>query len=136
MAGSFNMAFEHTINSSQSIQFAANYWYRIFGFDVRGYGASIHYRFFVTSTKKTIPQGLFIGPKVAINGFKNLESAEQNKVLAVGVGPVLGYQWIFNSDVSLELAGGTQYYFAEKIDVEESFDGFLPHVVFAIGYNF
>ena len=132
--GNLNVIYERALNPSSSIQVSANYWYRIFGTEVRGIGARVGYRFYITNRVKPAPSGFYIGPQLSFNSFT--EKSTDESANATGLGLLLGYQWVFRSGVTLDLGAGPIYQFAQNTSTEESFEGFLPNIYIAVGYNF
>ena len=132
--GNINLTYERALNTSSSIQISANYWYKIFGTEVQGLGARLGYRFYITNRVKDAPEGFYAGPQVSINSLKERNSEES--VSAIGVGAMLGYQWVFGSGVTLDLGAGPIYQFAKETTSGTSYEGFLPNISIAVGYNF
>ncbi len=132
--GNFNLNYQRAINDATALQIGANYWYKIFGTEVSGIGVRGAYHFFITNRAKPAPEGFYIGPQVAYNSLTEKESNE--KVTAFGVGLMLGYQWIWDSGVTLDLGAGPMYQFADETSTGTSLEGFLPNITIAIGYNF
>jgi len=132
--GNFNLSYQRALNDASAIQIGANYWYRILGQEVSGIGARAGYQFFITNRAKPAPEGFYIGPQVSINSLNVKETDED--VTAIGIGLMLGYQWIWDSGVSLDLGAGPMYQFANESNSDTSVEGFLPNITIAIGYNF
>lgn len=132
--GNFNLSYQRAIGKSSAVQIGANYWYRIFGTEVRGFGIRGGYQFFLTGRTKSAPEGFYIGPQLGYNSLK--EKSTDETASTFGVGVLLGYQWIWKSGVALDLGAGPMYVFATNENTEETFDGFLPNITIAIGYNF
>jgi len=132
--GNFNLSYQRALNNASAIQVGANYWYRLFGTDVSGFGIRGGYQFFITNRAKAAPEGFYIGPQLSFNGFSVSETDES--VTSVGIGLLLGYQWVWDSGVTLDLGAGPIYQFANDENTDESFDGFLPNITIAVGYNF
>ncbi len=132
--GNFNVTYERALNPSSSIQISANYWYRLLGTEVTGFGFRAGYRFYITNRVKPAPIGFYAGPQISFNSLK--EKSSEESVSATGVGFMLGYQWVFRSGVSLDLGAGPIYQFAKETTSGTSYQGFLPNLSFAIGYNF
>jgi hypothetical protein len=132
--GNFNLNYQRGLTDATAIQIGANYWYKIFGEDVSGVGIRGSYQFFITNKVKPAPEGFYIGPQVSYNSIKDKDS--QESVNAFGVGLMLGYQWIWASGVTLDLGAGPMYQFADETSTGISYEGFLPNITIAIGYNF
>lgn len=132
--GNFNLSYQRALSDASAIQIGANYWYRILGQEVSGVGVRGGYQFFLTNKAKPSPEGFYIGPQVAYNSLKDKESDE--KVTAFGIGLMLGYQWVWDSGITLDLGAGPMYQFADETSTGTSYEGFLPSITVAIGYNF
>lgn len=136
--GNINLRYESKINDKTSWQVGANYIYKFLGTDVSSFGLDGEYRFYLTNKKKDVPEGFYIGPNVGLNfgSYKVLEDSYSYSSL--GLGATLGYQWIWDSGITLEVGAGPQY--STTLSNEEStgvdFNGILPRLVFAIGYAF
>jgi hypothetical protein len=100
-----------------------------------GFGYAFEARYYFSSTKETM-EGWYIGPYY----FKNfLEDERGNEGDFSSVGGKVGYQWIFNSNITAEVAGGlgtmdvggkiTEIYLLGILR-------FYPYVGFSLGYNF
>ena len=132
--GNFNLSYQRGLSDASAIQVGANYWYRIFGEEVSGVGVRGAFQFFITNRVKPAPEGFYIGPQIAYNSLTDKDSDE--KLSTFGVGLMLGYQWIWDSGVALDLGAGPMYQFAEETTSGTSYQGFLPNITIAIGYNF
>jgi hypothetical protein len=132
--GNFNLSYQRALNDASAIQFGANYWYRILGTEVSGVGARVGYQFFITNRSKPAPEGFYIGPQFGLNSLTVKETDE--KVTSVGIGLMLGYQWVWESGVTLDLGAGPMYQFANETESNTSLEGFLPNITIAVGYNF
>lgn len=132
--GNFNMSYQRALGKSHAIQIGANYWYKILGVEVNGFGIRGAYQFFLTGRTKYAPEGFYIGPQVSYNTLDVTE--EDNKVSAFGIGVMLGYQWVWKSGLCLDLGIGPMYQFASETATDNSVEGFLPNVTIALGYNF
>ncbi len=132
--GNFNLAYQRGLSDATALQIGANYWYRIFGEEVSGVGIRGAYHFFITNKVKPAPEGFYIGPQLSYNSLTDKETKES--VNAIGVGVMLGYQWIWKSGVTLDLGAGPMYQFANETTTGVSYEGFLPNITIAVGYNF
>jgi hypothetical protein len=133
--GNINLGYQRALAPAHAFQVSANYWYKIFGTEVSGFGIRGGYQFFLTSQTKEAPEGFYIGPQISYNSLN--EKGTDVSVSAFGVGAMLGYQWIWNSGLCLDLGIGPVYQFAnEKGGTETSYQGFLPNITIALGWNF
>lgn len=132
--GNFNLSYQRALSDASAIQIGANYWYKILGVEVSGVGIRGGYQFFLTNRVKPSPEGFYIGPQIAYNSLKDKETDE--KVTAFGVGLMVGYQWVWDSGVTLDLGAGPMYQFADETSTGTSYEGFIPNITIAIGYNF
>jgi len=132
--GNFNLSYQRALSDASAIQIGANYWYKILGEEVSGIGVRGGYQFFLTNRAKPSPEGFYIGPQIAYNSLTDKNSDE--KVTAFGIGLMLGYQWVWDSGVTLDLGAGPMYQFADETSTGTSYEGFLPNITIAIGYNF
>ncbi|MCG8306241.1 MAG: DUF3575 domain-containing protein [Cytophagales bacterium] len=132
--GNFNLSYQRALSDASAIQIGANYWYNILGTEVSGVGLRGAYQFFITNRAQPAPEGFYIGPQMSINSVNVQETDE--KVTAVGIGLMLGYQWVWKSGVTLDLGAGPMYQFANESSTDESVEGFLPNITIAVGYNF
>lgn len=134
--GSFNVTYEHALNQATSFQIGGNFFSKIFGTEVSGFGVEAGYRFYITNSAKPAPEGFYVGPRVSYNSFT--EKATDSKASTIGIGALIGYQWITKVGVTIDLGAGPTYLIAtgSSDDTSTSFDGFVPNLTFAIGYNF
>lgn len=134
--GNFNAIYEKALNEKSSVSAGASYLYRLLGTDVTGFGLNTEYRYYITNATKPAPAGFYVGPSF---GFRNFsEKNVDGSISLIGIGGTIGYQWVWDSGVSLDLGAGPQYsiIIAESDGSTEDFSGFLPRLVFAIGYAF
>ena len=134
--GNLNISYERALSSSSSVQFGINYWYRILGEEVRGFGVRGGYRFFLTGRSERVkaPEGFYVGPLLSFNSLKDRNSDES--ATAFGVGAMIGYQWVWASGIALDVGAGPVYQFAQETSSGTSYEGFLPNITIALGYNF
>ena len=134
--GNFNATYEKALNEQSSIGVGASYLYSLLGTDVNGFGVNGEYRFYITNATKPAPEGFYAGPSIGFRTFSEKET--DSGVSILGIGGTIGYQWVWDSGVTLELGAGPQYsIIASKDDTTEAdFSGFLPRLVFAVGYAF
>ena len=132
--GNINLGYQRALGTAHAVQISANYWYKIFGTDVSGFGIRGGYQFFLTSRTKSAPEGFYIGPQISFNSLK--ETNTDVSVTAFGIGALIGYQWVWNSGLCLDLGIGPVYQFASESGTETSYQGFLPNVTIALGWNF
>lgn len=134
--GNFNAVYEKALNEKSSISVGGSYLYSFLGTDVTGFGLNSEWRYYITNTTKPAPEGFYAGPSFGFNNFSVKD--EDGSVSIIGIGGTVGYQWIWDSGVSLDLGAGPQYSIivAEGEDTSEDFSGFLPRLVFAVGYAF
>lgn len=138
--GNINLSYQRAVAKSSAIQIGANYWYKIFGTEVSGYGIRGSYQFFLTSRTKYAPEGFYLGPQIGYNHLKERESESSGDIIdtasTLGVGLMLGYQWIWKSGMALDLGIGPMYVFATSETTGADFEGFLPNITIALGFNF
>lgn len=134
--GNINLIYQRAIGKSSAVQLGGNYWYRFLGTDVTGFGIRGGYQFFLTGRTKAAPEGFYVGPQLSYNSLKERSTDIPASVTTFGVGLLIGYQWVWDSGLSLDLGIGPMYTFADDENSESSFEGFLPNVMIGIGYNF
>ncbi|NNC95789.1 MAG: DUF3575 domain-containing protein [Chitinophagales bacterium] len=133
--GNFNIAYERAVSDASSLQFGGNFFFKLFGTDVSGFGLNAAYRYYVTHNSRVNPEGFFVGPRLAFNTFT--ESSSDASVSTMGIGGLIGYQWVFDINLTLDLGAGPTYLFVvTDAGATETFDGFVPNLILAIGYNF
>lgn len=100
-----------------------------------GIGYYLEGRYYFSS-KKDLMEGWHIGP------FYNSINTTDDKDLKTNIssfGIATGYQWIFDSKLTLEIifGGGTLNIDSDIPEIEFLGEiGFLPHVGFSLGYSF
>ena len=100
-----------------------------------GLGYYLEGRYYFSS-KKDLMEGWHIGP------FYNSINTKNNNQLKTNIstfGLASGYQWILDSQLTIEIifGGGTLNIDSDQPEVEFLGDiGFLPHLGFTLGYNF
>lgn len=143
--GNFNAKYEQKLTDKTSFLVGANYLYKFLGQDVSTFGLDGEYRFFVTNKKKDVPEGFYAGPSLSFNyGSYNFEDIigggeeGSGNYSTLGVGVTLGYQWIFESGVALDLGAGPQYNVGLSNSGDDGFDvsGVSPRILLAVGYAF
>lgn len=134
--GSFNVTYEHALGQSSSFQVGGNFFSKIFGTEVSGFGIEAGYRYYITNANKPAPEGFYVGPRVGYNSFT--EKSTDAKASTIGIGALIGYQWITKVGVTIDLGAGPTYLIATGSDdaTTTTFDGFVPNLTFAIGFNF
>lgn len=141
--GFFNLRYEKALNTKTSFQVGGNFYSRKFG-DVKttGFGLDVEYRFYITNKKKNVPEGFYIGPNAGFdfNKTEDTDTSDGATFSLFGIGATIGYQWIWDSGFALELGMGPQYSIlagkGDGLDETVDYEGFLPRLVFAIGYAF
>lgn len=132
--GNINLTYEMALSQALSFQVGGNFFTRILGTEVSGFGINGGVRFYMTNKTKPAPEGFYVGPRVAFNSFT--EKATDENVTTLGIGALIGYQWIFSSGVSLDLGAGPTYLFAGDNGSTNDFSGIVPNISFAVGYAF
>lgn len=141
--GNFNAAYEHALNESSSIEVGANYfnWKNL---DLSGYGAEAAYRFYF-SKNNDAPEGIYAAPFLSANGltykYTDLDDEgndveKKESAFGVGGGVKAGYQWIFDSGLSLDLFFGYGYTSVKFKDADYNYSGGMPRLGLSLGYNF
>jgi len=137
MFGSINLTYERALSQSTSFQIGGNFFNKILGIPVSGIGVNVGYRYYITNATKPSPEGFYIGPALSYNSLT--ESSTDVTVSTVGVGAIIGYQWVFKSRVTLDLGAGPTYIMgvgSTTTTTIASFEGFAPNLSFAVGFNF
>ena len=133
--GNFNATYEKVINEKSSFLVSANYTYRVFGVDVSAFGFGGAYRFYFSHAKKQVPEGFYINPQANFN----FGSVDEFNYTGIGIGAEIGYQWIWDSGVVLDLGIGPNYITlggdTDDIDFDNT-SGIFPSATLAIGYSF
>ena len=134
--GNLNATYEKVLNEKSSVLGSLNFTYRIFGVDVTALGIGGAYRYYFSHARKQVPAGLYINPQVSVN-FGSVDDFNYN---AFSIGAEVGYQWVWESGVVLDLGIGPNYITLSGNDVDSiDFDndgGVFPSATIAIGYNF
>ena len=133
--GVFNLSYERAISNSSSLQFGGLFYQSLLGTDVNGFGLRASYRYYITNATRPSPEGFYTGLTTSYNNLT--EDATDEEVSAFGIGLLLGYQWVWNSGVALDLGIGPTYLIdTGSSDTAEFESGITPNVVIALGYNF
>jgi len=132
--GNINLTYEMALSNATSFQVGGNFFTKILGTEVSGFGINGGFRYYITNATKPAPQGFYVGPRVAYNSFT--EKSTDEKATTLGIGALIGYQWIFGSGVTLDLGAGPTYLFASDSSTTGDFTGIIPNITFAIGFNF
>jgi len=115
--GQLGASYEGVLNEKSSFEVGANFYNRKFvGVKTTGFGASLQYRFYLSSDDA--PRGLFVAPLVGANFLKygytdatgtGIGASDFNYTL-ITVGALIGYQWLFSDDrFSFEIGIGPAY---------------------------
>lgn len=101
----------------------------------KGVGYYLEGRYYISKEKDNM-EGWHIGPY--FNNI-NTENSENLKTTITSLGFSSGYQWVFNSRITLEFifGGGTLDFESKSSDFKffGDFD-FFPHFGFSMGYSF
>ena len=122
--GFFNACYEKVISDKASFQISGIAFFNFGDFDGTAFGLNAGYRRYIT--KKEAPRGFYIMPQT--------EFLLGEDATAIGIGADLGYQWIWESGLVLDIAVGPNYYHGLSDDINEEFEGFSPRIVLAVGY--
>ncbi len=117
--GIFNLDYERVLNRKTTLTVSAAYYY------VKNYsnifGAWAQYRYYFTHKKKPVPAGFYVG----VDG--GIGSSDGDSIGLFGF--LLGYQWLMDSGVAIDLGIGPQYPMGGNAD---GLPIALP--IFSIGY--
>ena len=135
--GNFNLSYERALSQAFSVQFGANYYYRFLGVDVTGFGVRAQGRFYVTNKAKSAPTGLYTGLLFSYNSLEERDITPPATVKSTGIGLLIGYQWVWNSGVALDLGLGPTIVNSDVTGATANdFNGVLPNFFISLGYNF
>lgn len=132
--GSFNLTYEMAFSDAMSFQVKGNFFNRLLGTEVSGFGVDAGVRYYITNKNNPAPEGFYVGPKFGYNSFE--EELTGEKASTIGIGGLVGYQWIFDVGVTLDLGVGPTYLIAGESSTNAEFSGIIPNLSFAVGYNF
>ena len=134
--GNFNVTYEKVLDEKSSVLGSVNFFFNTFGVDVSAFGIGGAYRYYLTNAKKAVPNGLYVNPQV---GFTFGSSGDFN-YSGIAIGAEIGYQWVWESGVALDLGIGPNYVNLGGGDVDsigfDNTDGIFPSATIAIGYAF
>lgn len=133
--GNLNFTYERVLNNDQSsVLIYANYLYQLFGVDINTGGIGLGYRYYLTHEKKDVPTGLYVNPKVAYSGG----NLDESKFSLTTMGAEVGYQWAWDSGVTLDLGVGPSYaILGNKDDIDfDNGSGVIPSGTLALGFAF
>ncbi|MDF1696662.1 MAG: hypothetical protein P1U56_12550 [Saprospiraceae bacterium] len=124
--GFFDVCYEKKINDFGSLQFSGTIYYNYEELEETAFGIGTGFRFYLT--KKEAPRGFYLMPSAGIT------FGEQSSSIPLGLD--LGYQWIWDSKVTIDFSFGPRYFNGLNDDVSDDFDGMAPNAVFGLGYAF
>jgi len=114
------------INESSSFQLSANAFFGIEGAG-SAFGVGADYRAYISKTQEA-PRGLYVSPGAGISFGDGAN--------ALNLRAQIGYQWVWDSGFALDLGLGPGYFIGLGDGVVGAFDGIVPTVTTAIGYQF
>jgi len=145
--GGAQLGYERALGEKTSVVVAPTFgFFKTGGFKYTTYGLGAELRLYLSS-EKAAPTGFYVSPGAAYFGGK----AEMDdfsggktttKISGYSFKGVAGYQWVWDSGLSLELNGGVQYFGLKFKDSDGvwgdavAFKGILPAVGFSVGYAF
>lgn len=132
--GIINLTYERALSQSTSFQIKGMFFNKLLGTEVSGVGVEGGFRYYITNSTKPAPEGFYVGPAISYSSIT--EKSTDVSVSTVGIGAIIGYQWIFDSRVALDLGIGPSYIIAGESTTTTDFSGFVPNFSFAVGYNF
>ncbi len=134
--GFVGACYEKVINDFSSFQISLNPYQKARDYDGSVYGGSVEYRLYFT--KKEVLRGFYLTPKAGIT-FGNLTEKDTGvdfDANSLHLMVNLGYQWIWNNGILLDLGFGPKYSLKQGDNTASEFDGVSPDVIMAIGYVF
>lgn len=103
-----NVAFEHRISESSSIQLGAYYsGFSSGDFRLRGFGITPEFRYYATN--KGAMEGFYLAPFLRYQHFTLTEKSNMGTLNTFGGGLVIGNQWIFGKGITLDVFAGPSY---------------------------
>ncbi len=149
LVGAAHISYERALNARSSFLLSPSFGYfkmDKFKYSIMGIGTE--YRFYLLSSKEA-PIGFYAGPgigytfgKVKLSLPIDAHPVEKINVSGFAAKGILGYQWIWESRLSLDINGGVQYFglnVKNKSGEDQNFipfKGFLPALGFSLGYAF
>ncbi len=134
--GFVSVCYEKILSDHSSFQFSLNPYIKVKDYNGTVYGASIEYRRYIT--KKEVLKGFYLTPRVGVT-FGNLTevgTAIQRDSSSINMTVNLGYQWIWNNGILLDLGFGPKFSLGIGDDTADEFDGVSPDVIMGVGYAF
>jgi Protein of unknown function (DUF3575) len=142
--GYIGVDYEKVVSDKNSFQVGAGFISRgILGTSYTGFGVNGSYRFYIS--KDDAPKGLFVSPTVGANfvsfkydgGLIGVPSTTSSSYTTIGIGGLVGYQWLFSDDqFSFELGVGPQYGIVIGTASSDAFGtGIGPQVSLSVGYR-
>ena len=103
--------------------------------DVSGFGVEGAIRAYLSGRKYNAPRGWFLSPNIHYGHAKNSETKDSGNIIAASFGT--GYQWVWESGLTLDLGIGLGYISVFGFESDEDNDsGLIIPLEFGIGYNF
>ena len=105
--GSLNGGYETFLSDNTSLYLKANFYSRsLVGTRYTGFGVGGEYRFYLSDNDR--PKGLYAGP-IANIGFIGTNSDFIDNYTLITIGGIIGYQWVFSEDFTVEVNIGPAY---------------------------
>lgn len=134
--GSLNAGYEQFVSDNSSFYVGASFYTRgILGIRYSGLGLDGQYRFYLSDNER--PRGLYAAPAASVGfiGFK--DSGDNYNYTLIRLGGLIGYQWQFGGNFTVELGIGPSYGIiaGSGLDEYDTFgDGVLPIGILSLGY--
>lgn len=114
--------YEHKLNATSSFQLGLLFTgFKIEDAKFTGLGITPEYRKYLSESKEAL-QGFYLGPFLRYYNLSVKDATDKASLSTFGGGVVAGHQWIFRSNVSLDIYLGPSYS-AAKIDGDDGIDG-------------
>ncbi len=137
--GTLNATYERVLNDQSSFLASASARFSLFGVDVTLIGVGAGWRYYLTNKRTDVPKGLYVNPQVGFSFGSVNEGDLDNSFTTFGIGAEIGYQWVWDSGVVLDLGIGPNYTVISGQVDDVGFDntsGILPSMTVALGYAF
>ncbi|MEJ6950744.1 hypothetical protein [Natronospora cellulosivora (SeqCode)] len=136
LLGNITINYENVLSDSNSFKVGGSISsLNALDYNYSGFGLKGEYRFY---REEEAPKGMYYGPISSFSFLAMEDNYSKVNLSLFTIGGVVGYQWIYDSNITLDLSGGINYCIANISDdyYQVPFSGILPALYLTVGFAF